>query len=158
VRSLVVVLPLSPLQVGDEFRRADWPPHVTLIPPFSADAPAAAILVAIGTAAEGHAALSATGEARAGFGRRGAVPVTTVTPVEPFRALHLSVLAAIDRFLPHGTRLSHVGPDYRPHVTDQATGRLEPGTSVILRQLAVIDMRPDEDAGRRRVVGTFPLR
>ncbi|GAA4194092.1 hypothetical protein GCM10022288_28980 [Gryllotalpicola kribbensis] len=55
-------------------------------------------------------------------------------------------------------RLSHVGPrGYRPHVTVQAGGGLEPGASATLTQLAVVDMRPHGDARHRAVVATVPL-
>jgi hypothetical protein len=68
------------------------------------------------------------------------------------------VLAAVDRFLRRGAKLTHVGPrNYRPHATVQAGGELEPGASVTLTQLAVIDMRPHGDARHRAVVATVPL-
>ncbi|WP_022880674.1 2'-5' RNA ligase family protein [Gryllotalpicola ginsengisoli] len=158
MRSYVVVLPLAPLQAGAEFRRDAWPPHVTLIPPFETDAPPEAVLEGIRAAAQGHEPVPAVAGPRAGFGRRGDVPVTTIEPSEELEALHVDVLGAVDRFLRPGVRLSHVGPgNYRPHVTDQHAGGLEPGASVTLAQLAVVDMRPEGDARRRRVVAAIPL-
>jgi len=158
VRFFVVVLPLEPLAVGTGFRRDSWPAHVTLVPPFETDAHAGPVLEAIRAAAAGHEPLVARGMKHAGFGRRGSVPVTTVELTPEFEALHVSVLAAVDRFLGRGVRLSHVGPaNYRPHVTAQRGGGLEPGESVTLTQLAVIDMRPHGDARHRAVVATVPL-
>jgi len=158
VRFFVVVLPLEPLAVGTGFRRDSWPAHVTLVPPFETDAPATQVLDAIRRAAVPHRPLLARGEAHAKFGRRRDVPVTTIELTPEFEALHLDVLAAVDGFLRPGTRLSHVGPrSYRPHVTVQRGGGLEPGASVTLTQLAVIDMRPRGDARHRAVVATVPL-
>ncbi|GAA4154497.1 hypothetical protein GCM10022286_02190 [Gryllotalpicola daejeonensis] len=158
MRFFVVVLPLVPLQVGAGFRRDNWPAHVTLVPPFETDAPAGAVLDAIRSAAAGHAALVARGEGRAKFGRRRDVPVTTIELTPEFEALHVDVLAAVDRFLARGVKLTHVGPrSYRPHVTVQTGGALEPGASVTLTQLAVVDMRPHGDARHRAVVATVPL-
>ncbi|GAA4173222.1 2'-5' RNA ligase family protein [Gryllotalpicola koreensis] len=158
MRFFVVVLPLAPLSVGAGFRRDSWPAHVTLIPPFQTDAPAEPVLEAIRAAASGHAPLVARGESHARFGRRRDVPVTTIELTPEFEALHVDVLAAVDRFLGRGVHLSHVGPrDYRPHVTVQQGGALEPGESVTLPQLAVVDMRPHGDARHRAVVATVPL-
>jgi 2'-5' RNA ligase len=158
VRFLVVVLPLEPLAVGSGFRRDSWPAHVTLVPPFETDAPVGAVLEAIRAAAAPHGPLGARGEGHARFGRRRDVPVTTIELTPEFEALHVDVLTAVDRFLRRGVRLTHVGPrNYRPHVTVQADGALEPGQSVTLTQLAVIDMRPHGDARHRSVVATIPL-
>lgn len=157
MRFFVVVLPLEPLTVGAGFRRDSWPAHVTLVPPFETDAPAARVLDAIRRAAAPHGPLVARGEAHAKFGRRRDVPVTTIELTPEFEALHLDVLAAVDGFLRRGTRLSHVGRNYRPHVTVQQGGGLEPGASLTLTQLAVIDMRPRGDARHRAVVATVPL-
>jgi 2'-5' RNA ligase len=158
MRFLVVVLPLEPLAVGSGFRRDSWPAHVTLVPPFQTDAPAGPVLEAIGAAAAPHGPLEAHGEGHAKFGRRRDVPVTTIELTPEFQSLHVDVLTAVDRFLGRGVRLTHVGPrNYRPHVTVQTGGGLEPGESVILSQLAVIDMRPHGDARHRSVVATMPL-
>jgi 2'-5' RNA ligase len=158
MRFFVVVLPLAPLAVGTGFRRDSWPAHVTLVPPFETDAHAEPVLEAIRAAAAGHAPLVARGEGRAKFGRRRDVPVTTIELTPEFEALHVDVLAAVDRFLRRGVRLTHVGPrNYRPHVTVQHGGGLEAGASVTLSQLAVIDMRPHGDARHRSVVATVPL-
>jgi len=158
MRFFVVVLPLVPLMVGTGFRRDSWPAHVTLVPPFETDAPAEPVVETIRAAAAGHAPLVARGEGRARFGRRRDVPVTTIELTPEFEALHVDVLAAVNRFLRHGARLTHVGPrNYRPHVTVQEGGGLEPGVSVTLSQLAVVDMRPGGDARRRAVVATVPL-
>lgn len=158
MRFFVVVLPLSPLKVGDGFRRDSWPAHVTLVPPFETDAKAEPVLEAVRTAAGSHAPLLARGEGHAKFGRRRDVPVTTIELTPEFENLHVAALEAVDRFLRKGVRLSHVGPrNYRPHVTVQNGGGLEPGASVTLSQVAVIDMRPRGDARHRAVVATIPL-
>lgn len=154
-----MVLPLAPLTVGTGFRRDSWPAHITLIPPFQTDAHAEPVLEAIRAAAAPHGPVDARGEGHAKFGRRRDVPVTTIELTPEFESLHVDVLAAVNRFLPHGVRLTHVGPrGYRPHVTVQRGGELEPGASVTLGQLAVIDMRPHGDARHRTVVATMSLR
>jgi 2'-5' RNA ligase len=158
MRLFVVVLPLTPLTVGDGFRRDSWPPHVTLVPPFETDARAEPVLDAIRTATAGHSPVLARGEGHAKFGRRRDVPVPTLELTPEFENLHVAVLEAVDRFLRKGVRLSHVGPrNYRPHVTVQSGAALEPGASVTLSQVAVVDMRPRGDARHRAVVATIPL-
>lgn len=160
MRFFVIVLPLAPLTVESGFRRDSWPDHVTLIPPFQTTAHAELVLEAIRAAAADHAVIVTRAEGHARFGRRRDVPVTTLELTPELEALHVALLEVIDGFLPHGTRLSHVGPrGYRPHVAQREDSpELRPGASVTLDQLAVIDMRPHGDARHRSVVATVPLR
>lgn len=71
---LVVVLPLTPLRVGESFTVHDWPLHITVLAPFTTDAAADEITHAIATAVAGQAAITAGAGEGALFGRRHNVP------------------------------------------------------------------------------------
>lgn len=151
----VVVLPLHELAIGDAFPVADWPLHVTLVEPFPTELATGAIAALVGTALGDASAVTATAGARAGFGRRGDVPVTLVGDDD-------GTLAAMRRRVLDALREADVDVararlDYRPHVTAMPHGEVEPGTTVRLEQVALIDMQPADGAGMRAVAAVWPL-
>lgn len=150
----VVVLPLSPLTAGESFTVAAWPLHVTLVEPFATDRPADVVAVALGGVGRTARTISCTAGERAMFGRRHDVPVTLIRDggeLAALRATALAALAAAD------IDAGHVRTDYRPHVTVKRHGGVAPGDRVVLRQLALVDMRPSTGAHHRRVLGAWPL-
>ncbi|MFC9560251.1 2'-5' RNA ligase family protein [Agromyces sp. NPDC056965] len=150
----VVVLPLSPLTADASFTVADWPLHVTLVEPFLTDRPPQLIAAALsGVALEARAISSTAGEP-ALFGRRHDVPVNLVRDGGEIAALRTKGLAALAAA---GIEIIHPRADFRPHVTAKRHGRLSLGDRVVLRQLALIDMRPSSGAHHRRVLGAWPL-
>ena len=170
---LVVVLPLTPLRTGDSFLVPDWPPHITVLPPFLTDAPAAQISAAIAAALSpanasttadqtaGHATGQATLTLTAGrdelFGRHADIPVTVVVEDEALTALHRRLLAAIRPFAAAPDEPAFTGPGFRAHVTVKRSGRVHEGDVLALTQLAIVDMAPRAFTGGRAVLATLPL-
>lgn len=150
----VVVLPLVPLEAGDEFTVAEWPLHVTLVEPFSTELPAATVAGALARVAAGATMIHAAAGADAMFGRRRDVPVTLVREGGELSALRERALAALGMV---GVDLGRPRPDFRPHVTHKDHGRLRFGDRVALECLALIDMRPPEGSHHRRVVAAWRL-
>ncbi|SIN69757.1 2'-5' RNA ligase family protein [Agromyces cerinus] len=150
----VVVLPLSPLGPDESFTVADWPLHVTLVEPFTTERPDELVAAVLGgVAREARPISSAAGEP-AMFGRRHDVPVTLIRDGGEISALRSATLAALATA---GIEPGHLRIDFRPHVTVKRHGRLGTGDRVLLRQLALIDMRPSSGAHHRRVLGAWPL-
>lgn len=150
----VVVLPLVPLAAGAEFTVADWPLHVTLVEPFSTDLPASAVIGIIGRVAEQAAAIRASGDEEAAFGRRRDVPVTLVRDGGELEALRSGALEALREA---GVDLGHVREEYRPHVSHKQERRLRWGERVELGTVALIDMRPDAGSHHRSVIAAWRL-
>jgi 2'-5' RNA ligase len=150
----VVVLPLAPLEVGDEFTVADWPLHLTLVEPFETGTPAGKLAGALSRIARtAHPIGAAAGEA-AMFGARRDVPVSLIRDGGEVRMLREHALAVL---APLGLDPGRVRPDFRPHVTAKHHGRLHPGDRVRFDRLALIDMRPSTGAHHREVVGVARL-
>lgn len=150
----VVVLPLSPLAADESFTVAAWPLHVTLVEPFSTDQPSEVVAAAI--SGVGHAAqtISCTAGEPAMFGRRHDVPVTLIRDGGELAALRAAALTALAAAHVEAGRMR---TDYRPHVTVKRHGGVASGDRVVLRQLALVDMRPSTGAHHRRVLGAWPL-
>ncbi|MDR5700298.1 2'-5' RNA ligase family protein [Agromyces aerolatus] len=150
----VVVMPLAPLERGDEFTVADWPLHVTVVEPFeSAASPEQLVSALQPVAGRAHVVRTTAGE-NAMFGRRRDVPVSLIRDGGEIVALREAALAALAAA---GLDLGRVRPDFRPHVTVKRHGRLYPGDHVAFDRLALIDMRPPAGSRHRAVVGVLSL-
>jgi hypothetical protein len=154
---LVVVLPLTPLDVGAGFAVSAWPLHVTVLPPFLTDAPADRIASAIGTATSTLSAMTVVAGGNALFGRRHDIPVTLIEPDEELAELHSTLVRAIRPFAEAPDEPAFTGPGFRGHVTHKPPARVDPGDIITLEQIALVDMLPRADAAGRTVLAAFPL-
>jgi len=154
---LVVVLPLLPLHTGDSFLVPDWPPHITVLPPFNTDAPAADIAGVLAAAAAGQATLTVTAGRDELFGRRGDIPVTVMVENEALTVLHRRLVEAVRPFAASPDEPAFTGPGFRAHVTVKRSGRVREGDVFSLTQLALVDMAPRAALVGRTVLATLPL-
>ncbi len=155
---LVVVLPLTPLRVGDSFLVPDWPPHITVLPPFLTAAATSDIAAAIAMAAADRAFVTATAGTDELFGRRADIPVTVIVENEALTGLHRTLLAAVRPFAASPDEPAFTGPGFRAHVTVKRSGRVHQGDELVLTQIALVDMAPRADPAGRTVLATLPLR
>jgi 2'-5' RNA ligase len=154
---LVVVLPLTPLRVGDSFLVQDWPPHITVLPPFLTVASAAEIAGVITAAAADRDALTVTAGSDELFGRRADIPVTVIVEYEALTNLHRTLVAAVRPFATSPDEPAFTGPGFRAHVTVKRSGRVHEGDELVLTQIALVDMAPRADLTGRTVLATLPL-
>ncbi|AMB59809.1 2'-5' RNA ligase family protein [Microterricola viridarii] len=154
---LVIVLPLTPLAVGESFAVHSWPLHVTVLPPFLSQADPAAIARAIEAACAGVPTIRATAGADEMFGRRENVPVTLLEENGELLALHLALRQAVRPFAGAPDEPAFTGPRFRPHVTIKGQARVNPGEQLTLGQIAVVDMAPRAHPAGRVVLATVPL-
>ena len=54
----VVVLPVTPLELGDGFTVADWPLHVTVVPKFVSTVDASKLVAVLRASVRGRAAIN----------------------------------------------------------------------------------------------------
>ena len=154
---LVIVLPLTPLQVGESFAVADWPLHITVVPPFLTDADPADVATAIEKAAAGQTALAATVGPDALFGRRHNIPVSLVDDSPELTALHRALKEAMRQFAAAPDEPAFTGAGFRAHVTVKNQGRVHEGDVLMLTQIAVVDMAPRAATKGRTVLATLDL-
>jgi 2'-5' RNA ligase len=138
VSQLVVIAPLTALRVGDHFAVAQFPLHVTLLPPgeFVSAAELTRIVAEVADTAD---SFDVRGTASALFGPHADIPVTLVR-VDPARGLHLDLYRAVEKlgWLPRDSQYS--GPGFVPHVTATAATSLAVGASLRVTELAVVDV------------------
>ncbi|BDZ53830.1 2'-5' RNA ligase family protein [Agromyces marinus] len=149
-----VVLPLTPLGVGEAFPVSRWPLHVTVVEPFETGHDAAWVADVVGGQLRGREPVEVVASGRAMFGRRHDVPVTLLRDRGPLGAMRTRLL--------HALRMADVDvararPDFRPHVTDGVHGAVRPGRGIRLTQVALVDLRPPEGPSMRSVAAAWSL-
>ncbi|MDH6236800.1 2'-5' RNA ligase family protein [Cryobacterium sp. CG_9.6] len=157
MQRLVIVLPLVPIRVGDRWPVTEWPLHITVLAPFDTDADSARIAEQIGAAITGCTALHATVGDSHLFGRRQDVPVSVIVPNEPLALLHEQVVAAVRPLGCNPGEPAFTASEFTPHITFKNHGRRYPGDTVVLTQLAVVDMVPRSSPLGRTVLATVSL-
>lgn len=151
-----IIQPFEPLSVGDEFTSTSWPLHTTLVDTFAAtwSGDLWSSLTALTTHTEpfdcavGHVDY---------FGASGDTIVTLLLPTPALLNIHTSL---VDTLLGAGATLNdphfaHTG--FKPHATVQQHLRLNEGDQVQFTELFVIDMFPDGDPNKRKVLRSLLL-
>jgi 2'-5' RNA ligase len=141
VPELVVIAPLSPIQVGDRFDQGKVPLHLTTLPKFRVhDESLPTVLSAIGNVAAAMRPITVTPTNYAQFGHAGRVTVTTVAVSADLRRLHERLSDGVQRAGARPNEPAYNGDGYRPHITHTHDGHaIHPGEMTTLASLAVLD-------------------
>jgi hypothetical protein len=135
------------------FPASDWPLHVTLVPPFETELAPDAVVALFPPARP--VAVTAGDEAL--LGARHTVPVTLIRPVDDLLALHAALIDALESAGVGVADQRHILAGYRPHATARRGGRLRPGATFTIGELALVDLAPAGARGSRRVAARLPL-
>ena len=139
---LVVIAPLVPVGLGDEFAGAGTVPlHLTVLPKVRLPADRSADLSAVvDDIAATTAPIAVVADGRAGFGHDGEIPVTTVELSATLRRLHLRLRDDVLRVGAVAAQPAYSGDGYRPHVSDTGDGaKVSPGEQMLLTSLTILD-------------------
>lgn len=156
-----VVAFLDDVALDAEFDADGLPLHVTLLGAASTDADLDQVVTAVEAAYSSHGVFRAEGGDDELIGAE-EVEATLVIDDGDLADAHLALVVDLRDL---GVRVddpSLVGRRYRPFVAvaddpDDRAGRIERGERLELRAVAVLDLAPDGDRDRVRVVDQFPL-
>ena len=147
----VLVHFLVPSADGTRFRTADWPLHLTLVPPFKTDASAAKVEETVTPLAPQTTPIPVPVGEPGQIGRAHDIPVMRIVANEALAELHRTLLEALTPLRPHFRNKEYVGGGYNPHVTDQRAGRVETGHTFTVDSVSLVDM---STPGQRDVLRT----
>lgn len=139
---------------GFEFQKNEVPLHATLAGVFAIDLPSIKIAGLLEGCVRGFEAPTVTGDA---IEQWGSLKVTTLRSSQEFKDLFTVVQ---DTLLEKGAVFNepeYVGAGFRPHVTLQRSGSLSPGAAKSVKGMSLVDMFPNGDPNRRRIVKTIKL-
>jgi 2'-5' RNA ligase len=156
MQKYVIAKFLEPIADGTEFDAKHWPLHVTLVSNFVVDRKAVGLFEKLAELAANERPATAIADDDDYFGPQKQVHVTTLVMAPELRALHNRIMALLKRDGAVFDAPQYQEEGYRAHATVQAR-RLHKGDSVVIDELTVVDMFPNDDIDRRRTMKTFRL-
>ncbi len=157
MQKYVLVSFLKPIDNGAEFMVGHWPLHTTLVANFALDLSGSQLPNKLTTLFAQHQPLQTIATEDDYFGPERQVHVTRLMRTPELASLHNQTVALIRNC--HGVfdEPHYLEDGYKPHVTVQADGRVHAGDPVRISTITLVDMFPDGDIAKRRVMQAFRL-
>lgn len=146
-----IISPIEQLAEGQVFESIHWPLHATIADTFAVNVIDDDLISQIQRLVRGRT-LTVLGGNSAYFGKNADVEVMILQDAPELHALHSDL---VDLLLSRGaifTDPQYTKAGFIGHVTQQATKRLAVNEQVRLDVVAIIDMFPDENPSKRRVI------
>jgi len=142
-------------KVSPEFLPSEWPLHLTLLGNFTTNAPIEHIINALINYTENIKPFEITVGNESLFGINEDILVSVLQTNGAIKELHNGLKGIMDAQEAIYDNSNFVGTGYNPHVTVQETTRLNTGQKILVGDITLVDMEPNGDSGKRRVVRTF---
>lgn len=142
---------------GYEYLSSDWPLHSTLVDTFAIDWSVDEMVERLENTLKNHAIAKSIAEDDSFFGENKQIRVTLLNRSKSLVKLHLDILAALED---GGLKLNDpqfARDDFLPHATVQKHARLYKGDEVKFTALSIIDMFPDKNPYKRKVLRTIAV-
>ncbi|HJP80767.1 MAG TPA: 2'-5' RNA ligase family protein [Candidatus Saccharimonadales bacterium] len=149
---------LETIPDGMEFSANEWPLHVTIADTFAIDWDESLLAERLTEMLHVHPPAESIVEGDAYFGEDEQVHVMLLRKTPDLLALHMDVIKLLEQggWKPNNPQFAKDG--FLPHSTIRDHARLYEGDTIRFTALSLIDMFPDKDPYRRRVVKTIPLK
>ncbi|MEP7205284.1 MAG: 2'-5' RNA ligase family protein [Candidatus Saccharibacteria bacterium] len=153
----VVVHLITALPDGSEYPMEDWPLHVTLADVFKVHASPAELVGELDERLGTFSPIKAEVVGEDWFGDDRTIHVMTLEHTAKLQELHQKIIEVLGRRGVVFNSPEYTNQGFVPHSTVQKTERLESGEVVLFDSVTLIDLFPDQDPRRRRVVATIHL-
>ena len=142
---------------GYEYSSDSWPLHSTIVDTFAIDWSVDEMTSRLKDTLKNHATADSVAEDDRFFGDQGQVQVVLLNRSNSLVELHQDVLTALED---GGLKLNDpqfARDGFLPHATVQKHARLKKGDRVQFTALSIVDMFPDEDPYKRKVLRTITV-
>lgn len=146
---------LEPKVIGDEFDMSEWPLHITLADVFAIERSSSGIDIKIGQLADKICAFVVTA---AQPDKLGETSVILIEKNANLLKLHDDVMNLLESNGAVFNTPEFARNGFLPHCTIQKSGYLHQGETARTTNLTLVDMFPNKDWKRRKVIGVFDLR
>jgi 2'-5' RNA ligase len=146
-----IISPIDAIHEGQIFNSSNWPLHTTLADTFAIDSIDNDLLVRLRSITKNRTVVI-TGRADSYFGKQNETRVMLLEPSRELVNLHSDI---IDLLIEKGAvfnDLQYTKAGFIGHVTQQTHRTMQINDTVQLSSVALIDMFPDENPYRRRVI------
>lgn len=152
-----IVHTIAPLADGYEYSAADWPLHVTLADIFAIDGNPMDSLRDFGEGLADNPVLESRVVGDKWFGENADVHVKLLDKSTEIQKLHENILDILARYNVRYNSPEYTGAGFILHSAVQRSSELHDGDTVVFDSLTLIDMFPNKDAYRRKVLGTVRI-
>lgn len=148
---------LNELPNGYEYSMKDWPLHVTLADVFAIEGNSRDILESLEKKLGSSQPVQSKVIGEKWFGEDRSVHVKLIDNTDELQKLHESIIEALANYGVAFNSPQYVQKGFVPHSTVQSDTQLEINDIVTFDSITLIDMFPDNDPYRRRILGTILL-
>lgn len=145
--------------IGEEYEYSSdsWPLHSTIVDTFTIDWSVDEMVSRLKDVLKNHATADSVTEDDRFFGDQGQVQVVLLNRSNSLVELHQDILTALEE---GGLKLNDpqfARDGFLPHATVQKHARLDKGDKVRFTALSIVDMFPDKDPYKRKVLKTIAI-
>lgn len=148
---------LEKIADGTEYSSASWPLHVTIAGTFATDWNKNNLRENLAKLLSAQKPIRAEADEDEYFGPEKQTRVTVLKNTKELQTLHDRV---IDLLSDNGAIFNDSqfnGDGFRPHATVQGHARINKGDNIVIDELTIVDMFPDNDPQKRKVLQTIGL-
>ena len=142
---------------GYEYSSDSWPLHSTIVDTFAIDWSVDEMASRLKDTLKNHATADSVAEDDRFFGDQGQVQVVLLNRSDSLVELHQDVLTALEDGELKLNDPQFARDGFLPHATVQKHARLKMGDRVQFTALSIVDMFPDEDPYKRKVLRTITV-
>lgn len=153
----VIVHFIEVTKVPDEFPCTEWPLHVTLLANFTISQPIEKLIEKLDLYAGAIAPFEIMSDGEDLFGSNMNVAVSLIQPSKSIRKVHTELAALTKSLGAEYDEPKFMNEGFRPHATKQVNSRLADKQKLTLNNFTLVDMHPDSNVNRRRVIKTYKL-
>jgi 2'-5' RNA ligase len=145
-----IVSLLEPQPVEYEFASKNWPLHVTLAATFSIGTDIDSFMKVLTQLSKQYKPLETQVISTAMFGQYNDIPVALVKNTPELSNLHSTIVSEIKTAQGAFNEPRYTLDGYKPHIS--VTGKTIPDNSVVLNNITLIDMFPNNDPLSRKIL------
>lgn len=151
-----IVQLLEAMPDGAEYYWRDWPLHVTIADIFATNWEPSTIVEKLSQLLAKRRSFEVLATGGLCLGSRG-VPVMLLELSNDLRRFHFDVIDMLEEGDVRFNTPQYIREGWLPHSTVQRHAGLQPGDMVTFDTLTLIDLFPDQDGYRRKIIATIPF-
>lgn len=157
MQKYVFVKFLEKMNQGTEFSAGFWPLHTTIVSNFAIDWESAGLLEKLTALLAERKPIAVAAQNDEYFGNQKQIQVTILEPKEELMVLHKDIITILKSCHAVFDEPEYLEEGYRAHVTVQRDKRIHKNDIITIDELSIVDMYPQNDINRRKLLGTIKL-
>lgn len=143
------------LPEGYEYSMKDWPLHITVADVFAIDGNSTHVLERLRDMLSTFSPLQTRVNGEDWFGDDKSIHAMLLEKTNEFQQLHDEIVTVLKQFGAKFNNPEFTEDGFKPHSTVQNDGKLEIGDNLTIDTITLIDMFPNDDFKKRKVLGTI---